>query len=335
MKRSTLVCLLAALVAVGGGVAWTHREDFATRGLVDAQRKKLESARRQLADWRARSADTRRDLASARDDLAAARAAAESTATQRDQDPEVNAWAERVGQLKRLFAEHPEQRIPEMGLISDLDWIQLAREAKLGDDESIRSAMARVRDDAKSIFASKLAQALRRFTAAHDATLPSDLPQLLPFFDRPIDPAMLQRYNLVVTGKVADAVRGHPATPNAILERAPVDEDYDSRVHVDALGGMGSVRPWAANEVGDAVRTGSERFAATHNGAKPESATDILPFIESDRARALMTALAAYQQEHGGAEPTSAAELLPYAKDPLARTQLERMIRARQAQGGK
>ena len=76
-----------------------------------------------------------------------------------------------------------------MGLFSDLDWIQLARDAKLGDDESIRSAMARVRDDAKSIFASKLAQALRRFTAAHDATLPSDLPQLLPFFDRPIDPA--------------------------------------------------------------------------------------------------------------------------------------------------
>lgn len=331
MKPVTKI-VAAALVA---GSLWfcLHERRLVTRqrNELEVQRQWLATAERQVADWHARQVEADRALAAAQQDIDAhAREDAASAVSFGAHTSQINSWIGRVKQLRALLVQQPDQLIPELRLLTDLDWLGLAQKISgLEKESDVRSALALVRATGKEKFAAQqLAPALRKFAAANDGTLPTDVLQLLSYFDAPIDPAILQRYEMRQSGKVAEASpRDH-----AIVERAAIDADYDARVYLNARGGFGSSSPWRSSEMADEVSGARQRFAAANNGQQPQNPSDILPYITSPVVRGVMAATADYQNAHGGRTSSNPADFLPYAKDPATRAEIEHLIefRARQ-----
>jgi hypothetical protein len=287
-----LVVVAVSITAVAGTI---YEARVATR-----QREQLQALQKRSAQWAQQIATLRRE----RDDtlqelkIAERQLAELSPATgvspssaERTREIEVKAWLARVKQLKRLFAEDPARQIPEMQLLTDDDWLRAARQAELDSDMTMRKALAAVRDAAKAKLVRMMAQALGKFTKAASDQLPLTTTELAPYFDPPIDGAMLQRYTMARTGSAASAGGNW-----AIQEKTPIDEDFDTRSFVGAngnSGGMGQPLAWIEN----------------------------FQTLEQQ-------ALKAYAKANNGASPSKTSQLIPYFDPPLALATVEKLIKA-------
>ena len=139
------------------------------------------------------------------------------------------AQAEEIG---RYLERMPDKQIPELKLLTDVDWLTATKEAKLESDADVRRTLSRLRGLAKNRL--PLASGLNAFINANDGQLPTDLSQLKPYIksslgDTAVEEsaldAMLQRYALLHTGAANDFPQG----TWIIAERAPVDKEYDTR----------------------------------------------------------------------------------------------------------
>ncbi len=128
--------------------------------------------------------------------------------------------AERVNLLKRQLAQTPERRIPELQLADDNDWLEAAAGLKTDNEAELRNALSHLRLLAKDKLAPFFGAALRDYLQAHDGVLPGDMTELKPYFDAPIDEAILQRYQVAGGKRLSDLQPGQ----NAIQERSRVDE---------------------------------------------------------------------------------------------------------------
>lgn len=160
--------------------------------------------------------------------------AADATSTDAAVAAEAKAWMARWQTLHSLVTQHPEAAIPEFGLLSETDWLEVARVAQFDTPEHVRQTLAALRSAAKQRFAEQLSAALRKYVAVTAGRLPLGVDALAPYFNPPVDPSILQQYEVV---RLAD---GHapPAGVSFIRQRSVVDEDYDSRYGVDANGGI-------------------------------------------------------------------------------------------------
>ncbi|HEY1109189.1 MAG TPA: hypothetical protein VGE76_11170, partial [Opitutaceae bacterium] len=134
-------------------------------------------------------------------------------------------WVVRAKKLKQLFAERPEQNIPEMALLADDDWLRVARLASFEDEHATRKALGALRTSAKSKFAKPLGEALSAFARASGPTPPDSIAALALHFKGPVDAAALQRYEI---GTAERTFFGTGAVLR-VRERAAVDPYYDSR----------------------------------------------------------------------------------------------------------
>jgi hypothetical protein len=128
----------------------------------------------------------------------------------------------------------PDKRIPELKLLTDIDWLRAAKEAKFDTDPDVRRTLSRLRGLAKNRM--PLASALNAYINATEGQLPTDLSELkpqirsklaeasIPVDDETLD-AILRRYTLLRTGNVND----YPQGTWFVVESAPVDKDYDTR----------------------------------------------------------------------------------------------------------
>ena len=107
------------------------------------------------------------------------------------------AWLAKKEKLQRAFEESPDQRIPEMQFLTDEDWLSLVKDLKLDTDDDVRFAMHYVRSSAKMNSTPMIQTALKKFMEANNGNWPEDVAQLKPFFDQPIDDAILQRYKIL------------------------------------------------------------------------------------------------------------------------------------------
>jgi hypothetical protein len=73
----------------------------------------------------------------------------------------------------------------------------------------------------------KLFGALRKYGAANGGQFPTDLSQLAPYLASPIDPAILQRFEIVPTSSLVSELQ--PAGDWAITQVAAADPALDSR----------------------------------------------------------------------------------------------------------
>lgn len=282
MKRSLLLPFsvgFLALAALGGyeaSVISRQREQLHALGPISAQ------LRAELAQLQRENLAATADLAQAERQLAALptkRPPVANLTAQRES--ELRAWLGQVKQLRQFFEERPDQRIPELSLLTDRDWLRDAKTAQLDSEDGIRQALARIRDSAITAFQqAHLSPALRKFakTAADDAT--PTIFALTPFFDAPIDPALLGRYELSsVKASSRDGLQWR------VQPLAPVDPDYDRRQQITASrdgnygsSSAGALYAWIP-DFQERMQRAQKNFAAAKPGTQPTGYADVLPFV--------------------------------------------------------
>jgi hypothetical protein len=318
MKRTRLAALLAAallVVASGYEAVLLGRQ---RRALADEQRR-AERLEEQLAALRRQRDEANRALADAEQKRVAEET---SEAGEQQRRAELRAWDARTRDLKRMFVDHPEQRIPELQLLSELDWFSLAHRFSLDTENDQRRARAAVRDAAVKKFLPMLRQALREYVASTGGQLPADAAHLLSYFQPPVDPAILARYEMSGSG----SARTHEAGGvDTIAERTPVDADYDWR-HTARTDGQ-YWGPWDSVELRNVVLTARRDLRRTQGNAAPSGEAELLPYISNPTWRGLVAASAEFQLTHDGQRPTASSDLRPFVADPIVRAKLEQMIR--------
>ena len=162
------------------------------------------------------------------------------------------AYKAQAEEIARYLERMPDKQIPELKLLTDVDWLTATKEAKLESDADVRRTLSRLRGLAKNRL--PLASGLNAYINANNGQLPGDLSQLKPYIrsrlgdtaleDGALD-AILQRYALLHTGTVNDFPQG----TWIIAERAPVDKEYDTRAKFG--NGTSTIIGTGLNSVGD------------------------------------------------------------------------------------
>lgn len=175
-----------------------HRVIARQEAAAAAHRARLAALAAEVRAARQAYAQTHRDLDAAEHDIAKTReelAIAEAGS-------KLKLWGNRITLLKRLLDEMPGQAIPELRLLTPVDWVQVVRALELDSTHNLRRAMSGLRALARQKFGATLMQALKRFTADSGGKLPGDIEQLAPYLNAPADPEMLARYAMTRSGPV-------------------------------------------------------------------------------------------------------------------------------------
>jgi hypothetical protein len=279
MNRPILVLLSVALLAGGGIGTIEYRFAARQRAELRALRERNAIADRQLAELRQQGERLARDLRAAEDQVGQLPAVSVSLSAAEVARPDsaIAAWVARTRQLRDLLARRPEHAAPELQLLLDEDWLRIARDAEFETDVQQRRALAELRKQAKSRFVSRLVQAVQKFTTADFTRTPTDVNEIAPHFDPPIDAAILARYE----------IKSNPADAKSrarwvIRDRLPVDEEYDSRIRVESTGSHGSTGgPFAWNEeLGEQIKRAQQKFSAERPGIRPANIADVIPYVQ-------------------------------------------------------
>ena len=201
-------------------------------------------------------------------------------------------WKANVERMKLLFAEHPEQQVPEMKLLSDEYFFDLARDQDLESSNGIRQAYSEIRNRAKNTFAVPLHEALRGFIADNAGQLPVKVGDLKPYFKEPVDEAMLDQYRLLFTGKASD-LKG-----NFVLrDKRVIDPEFDNFWQI----GPNAYGP----------------DSPSHDDAQVQSVMNVLT-----------PAIQAYMQAHGGTVPAALGQLKPFLTTSEQQSAYETAVKA-------
>jgi hypothetical protein len=329
MTKQRLALFILALAVTVGGAFYGAGEIHRHRELIAAEGKRVERLQQQLTALQDKRNSALREFADYETQHALSTGSSQIAADSRAssaQAGETREWLVRLKRIKASFEEAPDQKIPELALLSDLEWLTIARQTKGDSELDLRRARAAAREIAVNRFMQHLREALRAYTTFTNGVLPSHVGELQSFFKAPFDPAALARYEMRSFGNVNDR---KPHSDETIAERTPVDEDYDQRHAISGIDGS-STNPWAMNFLRDAITEAQRALSASHQGKKSASESDLLPFVRDPTARTILQAMAEYQQKHHGQTPRDLAELRGYVKDPAAQAKLERIILAQQ-----
>jgi hypothetical protein len=192
----------------------------------------------------------------------------------------VESWTESVKRLKEFVERTPEAKIPEFQFLTTEDWLGAAR----GDND--RKTLGYLRELAENRFSNLLQAALRKYVEAHNSQTPTDLAQVQPYFEPPIDEAVLQRWKIAPASEVPNIRIG--TSDWIVTQRAlPTDEEYDSRMVI--------------------ILTGS-------------------CLTRSDSVRLLFPAIGAFHTANEGRDYENLAQLIPYVTTPEQRAALDRLL---------
>lgn len=185
-----------------------------------------------------------------------------------------------VDNLRKHLKSNPARMIPEMRLLTDKDWLEVAHQfPDPKTDADYRKAFSRLRAAAKAELVPLMSAALGHYEDDHGGNLPSDPLQLASYFEPPVGDDILARY----------AVAQHPGpidSERTIYERpsAFVDDVYENAVTMGVHG-------WAAQSSDEPTDTSfALRMAVSY-------------------------AMRAFRSEHPNQKPVGEA-LVPYFSDP-------------------
>ncbi len=274
-SRKIFVGVVVALALAGGGfqaAAIVLRQDREAQALRE-QNGHAQAELRQLQQERA---STDHQIQSAEQALAPR--ASESGSAETTSETEMQAWLDRIKQLKRLAAQHPEWRIPEMSLLTAPDWFQAARDAHFATDGESQQSVQSLHDLAARHVKTALRPALERYLSAHDNMLPDNPGELTPFLETPLDPAILARYELRQTGKYLPPSEDMWLLHSSFL----IDEKFPANANPEespTAGAFGS-RMTDFNRLGPAVwKNTLQAFTAAHGGQLPTEPTELMPYF--------------------------------------------------------
>jgi RNA polymerase sigma factor (sigma-70 family) len=153
-------------------------------------------------------------------------------------ESQMKEWLTQLDQLKQLLARQPELNIPELQLLNEQQWFSVASGGQLDSEEKLRRATSRLRHQAENMAAAKIFKALQAYVRAHDDTLPNHARDLAPHFNPPIDSAILERYQMLHTGKASD-VPSSRSVSYVMVPKTQADPELDARFGV-GLNGYGN-----------------------------------------------------------------------------------------------
>ncbi len=198
---------------------------------------------------------------------------------------EAVAWRERVSRLKQHLERNPGLGIPELQLATTQDWLDAARR-QLDTEEDYRRAISGLRTRLEGRFANDLQSALKKYLDANNQEFPTDLLQLQPYFQAPVDEAILQRYAILPKEQIPNLGMGGKYI---ISPAVPVDAELDGRVGIGP-NGWGTVGADAWNSPIDAaIKTLDpvmKAYAAANSGREPAKPEELLPYLETPEQRA-------------------------------------------------
>jgi hypothetical protein len=177
---------------------------------------------------------------------------------------------ERADKLKQRFEQTPEAKIPEMQLLDQEDWLAAVKDRHLDSDPEYRRAMSALRLAGENKFSSLLQPALSKYLQANAGQFPADVSELKPYFESAVDDAILQRYAILLAKEVPRLGLGGDWI---ITEKAPVDEEYDSRIGIGP-NGHGAYGP-------DLLSQAEKAYAAANNGQKSTDVSQLLPYANT------------------------------------------------------
>jgi hypothetical protein len=287
MTTRTFLVFSAGLLLVTHGLVSLRRADT-LRSERDRQSTAIAAQQRALRAMRGNL--SRLELAARSFDLRGEAAMPpEGAAPGIDQDA-AKRWLQKVKALQRLFAEHPEQSIPQLQLLTDRKWVEVADDAQLDTEDGRKRALAAARTAAKDAFSSDLMRALESYVKEHHGELPPRVDALLPLVqaqarensERPMaEPdfaAMLMQYQLTATGNLSNAPAGV-----LVKDVGIIDEEFDHPVEIERSDD-GDLQHLESQTivVGDAHFEAAARgYAAAHRGNAPASPADLLPYLDS------------------------------------------------------
>jgi hypothetical protein len=252
-ERDSTFQSVEALRAEKDRVSRNEAEEVRLRGEV----ARLRTNAHEIARWKAKTESESNDPAAAT----------------------AKSWTERVKRLKEFVERTPEARIPEFQFLTTEDWLT-AR----GDND--RQTLCHLRELAESRFSNQLQAALRKYLEAHNSQAPTDLAQVQPYFEPPMDNAVLQRWKIAPASEVPNVRMG--ASDWIVTQKAlPIDEEYDSRRVI--------------------IPTGN---CVTRN----------------DSVRLLFPAIGAFQNANEGRDYEHLSQLIPYVTTPEQRAALDRLL---------
>jgi RNA polymerase sigma factor (sigma-70 family) len=124
------------------------------------------------------------------------------------------AWIERVNLLKKRFDQWPGNPSPELGLLSEQDWLNEVSNQELDSDTACREAMSHLRYTAQTKFAKMVNEALWQFTEANNGQLPSDISELKSHLTPPAR-SILDDYEITKPGWITPPKPGSANSENA------------------------------------------------------------------------------------------------------------------------
>jgi RNA polymerase sigma factor (sigma-70 family) len=210
----------------------TEQIDQLTRDR-DSAASKLAALQDDLARVRGDNERLRRDaaeLAKLRGEVARLRTVEQQSGQSKASSPvgddpftqSVLAMTQRAGELNGHLQRMPEKKIPELQLLTENDWLSVAKEVSLQSEADVRQSLSKLRNTAKHKFATYALNAVDKFMAANNGQMPTDVSLLKPYFEVPVDDAMLERY------QVLQPPDGSSLQDNWVLgEKTRVDPDYD------------------------------------------------------------------------------------------------------------
>ena len=194
-------------------------------------------------------------------------------------DPAVKSWTERVKRLKELVERTPEAKIPEFQFLTTEDWLGAATK---GDNE--RKTLSNLRRLAESRFSKQLQAALQKYLEAHNSQAPTDLAQVEPYFEPPMDNAVLQRWKIVPASEVPSIRIGRDwiVTQKAL----PTDEEYDSRMVTIPTASIVT-----RNDSVGLLSPAIGAFQKANEGRDYEHPSQLMPYVTTPEQRAALDRL--------------------------------------------
>jgi hypothetical protein len=191
----------------------------------------------------------------------------------------------KVNKLKQRLEETPGAKIPELQFLTDQDWINAAN-GRLDNDAAYRRALSTLRKAGEGKFATMLNRALKGYMQNNSSQMPTDLAQLQPYFDSPVDDAILQRWEIAPANTVRSLGMGGNSI---IIQKAPVDDIFDTLYGIGP-NGFGNT-DFLNTEFGDTLDPVYNAYSAANNGQGWTSVSQLLPYATTPEQQAAIQKL--------------------------------------------
>jgi RNA polymerase sigma factor (sigma-70 family) len=171
--------------------------------------------------------------------LAQARASMASSGHDAALERQIEAWLQGAAKLRDFFATRRDLATPELSLLSEKHWAEVAShpgfQSGIASESDLLRAAARARALAADQVSGRIQRALVAYVKSYGDVLPDDFSQVLPYFDPPLTLDTLARYRLVHSGKVSD-VAERERNNRLVTHRWLVDPTQDSEIAIGLMG---------------------------------------------------------------------------------------------------